>query len=163
MTTDPGGNLEPTNEPTGNERADSLESPENPLFQNSPPGYAQEMDPQRQFERLRPIERRVLTMQRDGMSVEEIATRLRRTPQFVERVIEWTRIPRSERPKRSAPSPLERVVLKHRSNGATYEEIGEKLKRSGRFIRQVEGFAHYRKGLRLMSTSAHQARLESEG
>lgn len=132
-------------------------------FRSRVRGIASFMEPERQFEKLRPIERRVLSMRREGIPVEEIATRLKRTPRFVEQLVEWTQIPRSERPKRSAPSPLERIVLKHRSKGATYEEIGEKLKKSGRFIRQVEGFAHYRQGLRLMSTAAHQARLESEG
>ena len=120
------------------------------------------MEPERQFERLRPIERRILTMRDEGVTVDEIGTRLKRTPEFVERVIEWTEIPRSERPKRTAPSALERVVLKHRSDGATHEEIGRKLKKSGRFIRQVEGLAHYRQGLRLMSAAAEQARLGAQ-
>ena len=120
------------------------------------------MEPELQFEKLRPVERRVLTMREEGVSIEDIASRLKRTPSFVERLIEWTRIPRSEKPRRAVPSALERVVLKHRSEGASYEEIGEKLNRSPRFIRQVEGFAHYRQGLRLMSTAANQARLESE-
>ena len=42
---------------------------------------------------LRPIERRILAMRSRGVSVEEIAERLKRSPQHIERIIEWTEIP----------------------------------------------------------------------
>lgn len=107
---------------------------------------------------LRPIERRILTMRDQGVSVEEIGDRLRRSPEFIERVIGWTDIPRSGRGKSAHLSPLESRVLALSAEGEDHETIGRRFNRSGRFIRQVEGLAHYRKGLRLISGAATEAR-----
>ncbi len=38
-----------------------------------------------------------------------------------------------------------------RAAGETHEEIGAKFRRSARFIRQVEGMAHFRRGVELLS------------
>lgn len=98
-------------------------------------------------------------MRSEGISVDEIATRLRKSPEFIERVIDWTRIPRSGNDRSSGRlSPLESRVLALSAEGEDHETIAKRFKKSSRFIRQVEGLAHYRKGLRLMSGAATEAR-----
>lgn len=110
------------------------------------------------IESLRPIERRILTMRSEGVSREEIGRRIRKSPEFVERVIDWTEIPRSGKTRDSYLSPIEARVLALTAEGEDHETIGKRFNKSGRFIRQVLGMAHYRKGLRLMSGAATEAR-----
>ncbi len=102
------------------------------------------------MQHLRPVERRVLHMRDEGVEIAEIGRRIRKSPESVERIITWTSIPRSNPPSRRSPSALERRVLALRGAGETHEEIGERFRRSGNYIRQVEGFAHYRLGLDLL-------------
>ena len=97
-------------------------------------------------------------MREEGVSIDEIADRIRKSPEFVERVIDWTDIPRSGSQRSSYLSPLEKRVLALSADGEDHETIAKRFKKSGRFIRQVEGLAHYRKGLRLMSGAADEAR-----
>jgi len=89
-------------------------------------------------------------MRRDGITVEEIARRLKRSPQHIERIIVWTEIPRSDLPKRQ-DRPFEQRVLKLRADGESHERIAERFRRSPGFIRRVEGLAHYSKAIRLLS------------
>jgi DNA-binding transcriptional MerR regulator len=109
---------------------------------------------------LRPIERRILSMRDEGVPLEEIGKRLRKSPEFVARVIDWTQIPRSNDGGDDSQTltPLERRVLQLREEGEDYDTIGERFKKGARFIRQVEGMAHFRKGLSLLSASAEAAR-----
>lgn len=100
---------------------------------------------------LRPVERRVLAMKEEGLSTEEIAGRIKRSPEHVERILEWSEIPRSRLPAQSSAEALERRVLALRHEGEGHEEIGRRFGKSGRFIRQVEGLAHYRRALELLS------------
>ena len=103
------------------------------------------------MKQLRPIERRILAMRSGGVSVEEIAERLKRSPQHIERIIAWTDIPRSgNRPQRQY-RPLERRVLKLRADGESHERIAERFRRSPGFIRRVEGLAHYSMAIRLLT------------
>lgn len=101
-------------------------------------------------------------MRSEDVSIEEIAERLRKSPEFVKRVIDWTEIPRKGNPRSPGVSPLGRRVLTLRAEGEDHETIGKRFKRSGRFIRQVEGMAHFRKGMRLMSGAAAEARAAEE-
>lgn len=100
---------------------------------------------------LRPIERRVLDMHGGDVSVAEIATRIRRTPEFVERLIGWTEIPRNGTSSERQLSPIQRRVLDLRADGESHSEIAAKFKKTERFIRQVEGLAHFKEGQRLLS------------
>ncbi len=100
---------------------------------------------------LRPIERRVLAMQAEGLDVAEIGRRLKRSPEHVQRMIEWSKIPRSGPPQRRFPRAIERRVLDLRAAGNSHEEIGRRFKRSADHIRRVEGLAHYQIAVELLS------------
>ncbi len=99
---------------------------------------------------LRPIERRVLAMRDQGLNYEQIGARIRRSPEHVARIVQWTEIPRSGRPPTRTPRPIESRVLALRARGETHEQIGRRFRRSARFIRQVEGLAHFRLALDLL-------------
>lgn len=101
-------------------------------------------------EHLRPVERRVLAMAAEGVSTEEIARRFKRSPSHVERIMSWARIPRTGPPSRKAVHAMQRRVLQMRSAGMSYSDIGQRFRRSPRFIRQVEGLAHYQKAMQLL-------------
>lgn len=91
-------------------------------------------------------------MRSEGVAVAEIAQRLKRSPEHVERIIGWTSIPRSGRvERRSPPRPLEARVLALRRRGETHEQIADRFRRSPAFIRRVEGMAHYALALRLLA------------
>ena len=110
------------------------------------------------FDALRPMERRILTMRDEGTPIPVIADRMKKSPEFVERVIEWTEIPRSGSDRESALTPLENRVLALAAEGEDHETIARRFKKTERFIRQVEGLAHYRKGLELITGAAREAR-----
>lgn len=105
------------------------------------------------IEHLRPIERRVLDMQRDGLGVAEIASRIKRSPEFVERMISWTEIPRNGRTTDRHLTPIQQRVLALRATGETREEIASRFKKGEAYIRQVEGLAHFKESQRLLSRS----------
>ena len=100
---------------------------------------------------LRPLERCVLAMHAEGVAVGEIARRIRRSPAHVERIMAWTELPRSGPARRTSARALERRVLKLRARGESYDQIGHRFKRSARSIRQIEGLAHYRMAVQLLS------------
>lgn len=100
---------------------------------------------------LRPIERRVLDMHDDGVVIDEIAARINRSPEFVERLLGWTEIPRNGDATERNLTPVERRVLDMRADGESHEEIAAKFKKTERYIRQVEGLAHFKEGQRLLS------------
>ena len=102
-------------------------------------------------ENLRPVERRVLDMQREGVVIDEIASRLRRTPEFVARMIGWTEIPRSGTTTDRDLTPLQRRVLDLRASGESYQDIAAKFRRGEASIRQVEGLAYFKESQRLLS------------
>lgn len=93
---------------------------------------------------LRPIERRVLAMRDAGLSNDEIAGRIKRSPEHVERVVGWAAIPRSKPPTRRTPRAIERRVLAMRAAGLDHATIAAKFKKTPRGIRRIEGLAHFR-------------------
>jgi DNA-binding CsgD family transcriptional regulator len=102
---------------------------------------------------LRPIERRVLAMREAGMSDEEIGRRLKRSPEHVARIAAWATLPARQgqesdgatRSRDGVLSPRQRRVMAMRSEGLSHAEIGRRFRRSERYIRQVEGLAHFRR------------------
>lgn len=102
-------------------------------------------------EHLRPIERRVLDMKEEGVVIDEIAKRIRKSPEFVERLITWTEIPRNGSSTDRHLTPMQSRVLDLRAEGKSHEEIASKFKKGEDYIRQVEGLAHFKESLRLLS------------
>ncbi len=92
----------------------------------------------------------MLSLRDAGHSVEDIATRFKRSPAHVERIIEWTELPRTGPASRRASHALEARVLALRADGESYQRIGERFKRGPDFIKQVEGLAHYRRAVALL-------------
>jgi hypothetical protein len=98
---------------------------------------------------LRPIERRVLRLDADGVDHAEIARRFRRSPEFIDRLIEMARLPRRPAGNDDAPlRPLERCILAWREQGAEYVDIGPRFRRSADFVQRVEYLAQYKLDLR---------------
>lgn len=102
----------------------------------------------------------MLHLHSGGMSVDEIATRFRKTPGFVRRVIDWSAIPRSGSSQEHHLRPLERRVLAMRAAGESHDQIASRFRKSVRFIRQVEGLAHFKEGQRILG-AAGTSRLQS--
>ena len=95
---------------------------------------------------LRPLERCVLRLVQDGVDDSEIARRFRRQPEFVRRVVAYTRLPRAV--VNRAPGelrPLERRVLKWRADGADYADIGRRFHRSAGHIQRIEQLVAYKR------------------
>ncbi|HSJ27548.1 MAG TPA: hypothetical protein VLB67_05010 [Acidimicrobiia bacterium] len=101
-------------------------------------------------EHLRPLERRVVAMAAAGLDSEQIAGKIKRSPAHVERILEWSQIPRSRPPSRRAVHAVERRVLDLRADGESREEIARRFRRSSRSIRQIEGLAHFRLAMNLL-------------
>lgn len=90
-------------------------------------------------------------MKDEGVVVAEIAARINKTPEFVERLIGWTDIPRNGAATERDLTPVERRVLDMRADGETHADIATKFRKTERYIRQVEGIAHFKEGQRLLS------------
>jgi hypothetical protein len=94
---------------------------------------------------LRPLERCVLRLVDNGVDEAEVARRLRRRPEFVGRVIAYTRIPRAGVASQAEElRPVERRILKWRANGADHAEIGRRFRRSPGHIERIEQLAAYK-------------------
>ena len=99
---------------------------------------------------LRPLERRVLRLVGEGLDHTEIARRFRRSPAMIQRILDLADVPRAAAAQVQEPGPplrpLERRVLRWREDGANYEEIGARFRRSAALIERVEELARYKLG-----------------
>jgi hypothetical protein len=97
-------------------------------------------------ERLRPVERRIRSLVQDDVPVSDIAHRFRRSPEFINRVIELSQIStRTGQAPSTAPlRPIERRILRWRDDGASPAEIGPRFNRSPGFVERVEHLARYK-------------------
>ena len=94
---------------------------------------------------LRPLERCVLRLVANGVDEGEIARRFRRSPQFVGRVIAYTRVARSGvKAERSGLRPVERRILQWRAAGADHADIARRFRRSAGHIERVEQYSAYK-------------------
>jgi DNA-binding CsgD family transcriptional regulator len=66
-------------------------------------------------------------------------------------MIGWTEIPRAGNTPDRNLTPRQRRVLDLRAEGQTHEEIAARFKKGERYIRQVEGLAHFKESQRLLS------------
>lgn len=98
------------------------------------------------IEQLRPVERRIHRLVQQDVSIGDIARRFRRSPGFINRVIEMSEL--SSRtpslPSSSGLRPVERRILRWRDQGASHAEIAPRFHRSPEFVEQVENLARYK-------------------
>ncbi|MGK2958649.1 MAG: hypothetical protein ACSLFB_09685 [Acidimicrobiales bacterium] len=84
-------------------------------------------------------------LERAGMPIGEIAWRLRRSPGHIARVLEWSQLRRpSVAPVRVADPalrPIERRVLRARSEGVDRAETAARFRRSPQHIANIERYA----------------------
>jgi transcriptional regulator len=66
-------------------------------------------------------------------------------------LIGWTDIPRRGSTRDRYLTPRQRRVLDLRNEGESHGEIAARFKKTERYIRQVEGLAHFKEGQRLLS------------
>jgi len=97
---------------------------------------------------LRPLERRVLRLVDEGVDEQEIGRRFKRGPRFVHQVIALTDVARQtdSRSDTHVLRPLERRVLQWRQEGAGYDELAPRFRRSPEFLERVEALAVYKLG-----------------
>lgn len=96
---------------------------------------------------LRPLERRIGRLIREGVDETEIARRFKRSPEMIRRVAAMAQLPRSGAAQSSAPHRLravERRVLRWRDGGADHADIGSRFGRGPGFVQQVERLARYK-------------------
>jgi DNA-binding CsgD family transcriptional regulator len=97
---------------------------------------------------LRPIESVILRMRDEGHGSPEIGKRIGKKPGTVNRIVEMIEHKEDVEPSSDDGSsgfrPLERVILKLRARGESYGEIGNRLGRSGDYVRRVERMTTYR-------------------
>ena len=94
---------------------------------------------------LRPVERLVLRLLAEGVGDVEIGRRFRRSPDMIRRIAVMAGLPRTAGARVVSDDglrPLERRLLRWRNDGATYDEIGSRFRRSPAFMRRVETLAH---------------------
>ena len=105
-------------------------------------------EPHRITPTMRPLERTVLRRSNEGMSAEEVARRIGRSPETVERVMAMATMHdgTQRRPAGDVLRPLERRVLRWRADGASYEEIALRFLKSPTFIRRVEALSLHKLG-----------------
>ena len=101
---------------------------------------------------LRPLERRVLRLESQGLDPDEIGRRFKRSGDHIRRISSYAKLP--DRGPFTAPAgelrPLERRIIHWRAEGLDYDEIGDRFRRSGDHIRRVEGMALYKMSRRLL-------------
>ncbi len=93
-----------------------------------------------------PIQRVLTRMQDEGMSMHEMAVRLRKRPGTIRMLLEHgARTGTGERADERL-RPIERVVLRAREDGETYGQIASRLGRSGPHARRIAGYARFKLG-----------------
>jgi len=91
----------------------------------------------------RPLERRLLAWAEAGREPADMAARLRRSPEHLDRVLELARLPRPEgaEPQPHALRPLERRIMRWRGAGASFEDIAARFRRSPAHVERIVGLA----------------------
>jgi DNA-binding CsgD family transcriptional regulator len=97
---------------------------------------------------LRPIERVILRLHREDVPTAEIAQKMGKKPGTINRILGMIDLkeqaPESSTTRDTGLRPLEKVVLRLRSEGESYGVIGNRLGRSGAQIRRIEGYANFK-------------------
>jgi len=101
---------------------------------------------------LRPLERRVLRLESQGLDPDEIGRRFKRSGDHIRRISSYAKLPDRGPFTGDAGElrPLERRIIHWRAEGLDYNEIGDRFRRSGDHIRRIEGMALYKMSRRLL-------------
>jgi DNA-binding CsgD family transcriptional regulator len=98
---------------------------------------------------MRPFERRVRQLIREGVTTAEIGRRFRRGPDTIERIRDMSELRRGDSGSSTQGdvlNPLERRILRWRASGASHKDIAAMFKRSPAFVRRVERLARTKLG-----------------
>jgi hypothetical protein len=88
----------------------------------------------------------VLRLVQDGVDDTEIARRFHRRPEFVRRVVAYTRLPRTSVIRASGElRPVDRRILKWRAGGADDADIGRRFHGSAGHIQRIEQLVAYKR------------------
>lgn len=97
---------------------------------------------------LRPLERVILRLHSEDVPTAEIAQKLGKKPGTIDRILGMIafkeQVSAGARTREGGLRPLEKVVLRLRSEGESYGVIGNRLGRSGAQIRRIEGYANFK-------------------
>lgn len=93
-----------------------------------------------------PIKRVLTRMERDGLSVHEMSTRLRKRPGTIRMLLEHADRTGSGSGETGRLRPVERVVLRGRERGETYGQIASRIGHSGEHTRRIAGYARFKLG-----------------
>jgi DNA-binding CsgD family transcriptional regulator len=97
---------------------------------------------------LRPLEAVILRLESEGHAVPDIAKRIGKKPGTVHRILQMIEhkadIPDQSSPTMAEGRQVERVISRLRDQGESYGEIGNRLNKSGRQVKKIEGFAELR-------------------
>lgn len=95
--------------------------------------------------KLRPLPRTVARLADQGLTVPDIAWRLRRSPGHISRILQWSELDRpsgSRSEQRAAPlRPVERRVLQARADGVDRAQTAARLRRSPQHVARIEQYA----------------------
>lgn len=96
-------------------------------------------------ENLRPLEAVILKMRDDGLDLDDIASRIGKKPETVERfldmIVHKAEIPEQKATEGSSKRPIERVVERLREEGESYEQIGDRLKKRSDQVERIETYS----------------------
>lgn len=96
---------------------------------------------------MRPLERVVVRLNEDGASYHEIGRRVGKRPMTIGRILEMVELREGNGSSTNHRlRPVERVVLRLRSEGESYGEIGNRISRSGRHVQNIERYARFKLG-----------------
>ena len=96
--------------------------------------------------KLRPLPRTVARLADQGLTVPDIAWRLRRSPGHISRILQWSELdrPSGSRSGHRAASdlrPVERRVLQARADGVDRAQTAARLRRSPQHVARIERYA----------------------
>ena len=84
----------------------------------------------------------MLSLLERGYDTDEFGARFRRSPEFIERVSVLANLPRRAVARgQSGLRPLERRILRWRDQGASFDEIATRFRRTPQFIERVVDMA----------------------
>jgi DNA-binding CsgD family transcriptional regulator len=96
-------------------------------------------------ENLRPLETVILKLRADGLDTQQIAERIAKKPESVDRFLEMidhkSDIPEQKQSESSGKSPVEKVVKRLRADGESYEQIGDRLNKGADHVQRIESYS----------------------